>query len=777
MLSSSNMPRISAAGPFACAAALLSLIPAIARADAFYVTDSTQDVITRINRIGFTTSFPAGPSGLVEPQQVVLDAAGNAFVADSGLGKVMRFPADGSTPVQEGNDVPGVNALAFSPSGVLHVCSGTDDTIRKLSGNTFQMVATVTANAVLRSIAFDTNGDLYAADNAGSRIFKITPAGGQSVYSTAVSQPFAVAFDTAGKLHVTDAMDGGRIATFTGNGNNSRLVIGNLGSPRGLAFDKGNIAHYLTASGDLRRVNGSATAPVAEGLGTVQLLTARGPSVTAVAHTGTVVTSEPIKTLAPPAIGNGQLAFKGVFTTGGNVTAANSLGLFRSQMDGEIDVLARKSFPAPGMTVGQVVPILNAFGDPILNNSGRVAFIGTLRAGVGNVTSADSIAVFSDFDGGQLRPVLRRNQNNLGNNLDPAVKFTAFKQLVLPDDSGPAVIATMSGPGVTSATATGLWSLNSAGELSLLLRSGTLIMAGGKERKVGAITMFTPTPMSLGQSRHFGENQTFVLSLKFTDGFPAIVRVKPGMAPEVLAERFADVGAAVPEAKLNSFGSPAVAANGDIAFRALLAVLPNVVTAATAPVILTRAATNAKVVRQGESEPDVQGAFFASIGDPVYSASGTLAFFGKLRPGLGSVTTTNAAGLWQDLDSGLHNVVRQSDPAAGIPGAVKFTAFKQFVLPATGGVVFIATISGDGITAANNLGIWANDGAGATDVLLRKGDKLTVDGKMRTVIGFKIFQTAIGVAGQSRSFEDSGAVACHVTFSDLTQAVLLIRRP
>jgi hypothetical protein len=625
------------------------------------------------------------------------------------------------------------------------------------------------------------------ADNADSHIYKVTEAGTFTPYTSAVTQPVAVAFNTAGALYVSDAGQSGRIVSFRGNGNSTSTLISNLGGVRGLAFDTANTAYYVTDAGELRKVTGSnTTEPIAGNLGNVQLLTARAASVADIAYKGKLVTvannaEAPISTLTPAAIGAGQLAFKGVLTVGGTVSAANALALFRANALGDLQIAARKSFPAPGMQAPpgtNVVPILNNFGDPIMNNAGRFAFTGTLLAGVGGITSANSIAIFSDYDGGALRPVLQKGQASLGNGLDPAVKFVAFRQLVLPDDAGPAVIATMAGPGVIASTATGLWAVDISGNLSLVLRAGTSIDFGnGKVRKIASLGMFTPTPLSLGQARHFGNNHTFVLTAKFSDGFAAILRVKPGSNPEVLVTKGGEVGNAVPGAKIGTFGSPAMAENGDFAYRAVMLPLANVVTAATAPIIFAYATENTRVARVGDSEPDIQGAIFSSVSDPVMSTDGGLAFLGKLKPSFGPVTTATSAGLWQDIGAGFHNAVRQGSSAPDVPGSTTFTAFKQFVLPATGGVAFTALIAGSGITTANNVGIWANDGFGATDLLLRKGDKITVGGKSRTVTSFKVFTPALGVTGQSRNFDEAGTITVYAKFSDLSQAVLAVRRP
>ena len=113
-MSKSFIPRL------ARAAAVFVLTSTIAQADVFYVTDSVADVITRINQAGAKTSYPEPPTGLLEPQQVVIDAAGNSFVADSALGKVMLIPPGGGTATPFGNDVAGAICLAFAPNGVLH---------------------------------------------------------------------------------------------------------------------------------------------------------------------------------------------------------------------------------------------------------------------------------------------------------------------------------------------------------------------------------------------------------------------------------------------------------------------------------------------------------------------------------------------------------------------------------------------------------------------------------------------------------------------------------
>ena len=233
---------------------LMGLVGSLSsRADVFLVPDPTADRIARVNSAGVVTN--AVSTGLNTPEQVALDADGDFFVADSALGSVLEFPAAGGGPNPVGDAVPGVTTLAFDANGVLHVGLPGDGTIRKLNGGTFQIVATL-AGASPRSIAFAPGGNLFVADSVGNRIFEVTPAGGSSVFATDVTAPFAVAFDAKGSLHVTDTQKGGRILTFAGNSGNPKDVQTGLGTVRGLAFDRSDVAHYLTGAGELRKVTG-----------------------------------------------------------------------------------------------------------------------------------------------------------------------------------------------------------------------------------------------------------------------------------------------------------------------------------------------------------------------------------------------------------------------------------------------------------------------------------------------------------------------------------------
>ena len=103
-------------------------------------------------------------------------------------------------------------------------------------------------------LAFDSVGNLYAADGGGQTIFKFAPNGARTVFVgpsafVAGHYPFGLAFDSSGDLFVsTDcfasdvcAPGSDTILKFTPGGAESTCATG-LTNPRGLAFDSlGNL--------------------------------------------------------------------------------------------------------------------------------------------------------------------------------------------------------------------------------------------------------------------------------------------------------------------------------------------------------------------------------------------------------------------------------------------------------------------------------------------------------------------------------------------------------
>ncbi len=89
-----------------------------------------------------------------------------------------------------------------------------------------------------------------------------------------------------------------------------------------------------------------------------------------------------------------------------------------------------------------------------------------------------------------------------------------------------------------------------------------------------------------------------------------------------------------------------------------------------------------------------------------------------------------------------------------------------------GGTIFLATLTGTGVTAANNAAIFAVDDTGTLQLIVRTGDQL--NGKTITALAFLPAEltTNLAVAGQGRGFSGStGDLIYNATFSDKSTAI------
>jgi len=131
--------------------------------------------------------------------------------------------------------------LPAAPGANLYVGNASDDTIEQFTpGGVGSVFANTGLNAT-KGLAFDSAGNLYAA-NGDNTIEKFTPGGVGSVFaSTGLNHPTGLAFDSAGNLYAANRT-GGTIEKFTPGGVGSVFASTGLSFPQGLAFDSaGNL--------------------------------------------------------------------------------------------------------------------------------------------------------------------------------------------------------------------------------------------------------------------------------------------------------------------------------------------------------------------------------------------------------------------------------------------------------------------------------------------------------------------------------------------------------
>jgi hypothetical protein len=111
----------------------------------------------------------------------------------------------------------------------------------------------------------------------------------------------------------------------------------------------------------------------------------------------------------------------------------------------------------------------------------------------------------------------------------PGARFATFAQIVYPDESGIAFIATLAtGSGaITTSNNTGLWSSPAPGESPVLVvRTGDSFHVGGVAKTVSAIGIFSPAANTAGAGRGADPFGNLVFRLTFTDNTSGIFGFK-----------------------------------------------------------------------------------------------------------------------------------------------------------------------------------------------------------------------------------------------------------
>lgn len=176
------------------------------------------------------------------------------------------------------------------------------------------------------------------------------------------------------------------------------------------------------------------------------------------------------------------------------------------------------------------------------------------------------------------------------------------------------------------------------------------------------------------------------------------------------------------------------------------------------------------IAKAGDKVPGLGNAFFASLYDPLIRG-GHLGFPALL----GGVPASKRSALFNGIAGNIRLVAQTGTPAPDVTGAPleggpTFSSFNGYEI--SGAItVFQAKIAGSGVTSANNNGIWIQDSAGMTHLVLRTGQ--TIDGHI--VQKIVTFMPGNGSPGQERGWlhdnEGPEALAL-VMFTDGGEAIV-----
>ncbi len=280
-----------------------------------FIADEGDNVIREVNHatgvittvVGNGTAGFSGDGGqataaeLNQPQSIVVDAAGDLFIADSNNHRIREVNhATGVITTVAGNGTSGYNgdniaataaeieipqSIALDAAGDLFIADNIGDRIREVNATT-KIITTIAGNGIggyngdgaqataselqlPKGVAVDSAGDVFIADEVNNRIREVNSTtgvistvvgngiqgysgdGGQAT-AAELNYPDGIALDSTGDLFISDSNNGrirevnsatGVITTFIGNsgqgstGNGGPASAAKVSGPAGLSID------------------------------------------------------------------------------------------------------------------------------------------------------------------------------------------------------------------------------------------------------------------------------------------------------------------------------------------------------------------------------------------------------------------------------------------------------------------------------------------------------------------------------------------------------------
>ncbi|HEY3128886.1 MAG TPA: hypothetical protein VGL91_05470 [Acidobacteriota bacterium] len=309
-------------GPATSAQIALPSALAIDRFGNLYIAEWGNGIIRKVTPAGVistagriaTTSVPLG---------LAVDFGGNVYVAESGFNRVIKLSPEGASKVVAGTGVGGFSgdggpatsaqlsgpkAVIVDAAGNLYIADSGNNRIREVSAdgriNTLVVVETPPFSDTIHALALDGSGNLYFAIRtvvnkltalgivravAGSEDAAVSFADGVPATSTRLGNPVSIAADSAGNLYIADLFyqkvrkvtADGIINTVAGNPDVTG-ISGLLKGPRGLVLDAaGNLYFAEVGANQVRRVTPDGVISSVAGNGTGGFMGDGGPATAA----------------------------------------------------------------------------------------------------------------------------------------------------------------------------------------------------------------------------------------------------------------------------------------------------------------------------------------------------------------------------------------------------------------------------------------------------------------------------------------------------------------
>ena len=194
----------------------------------------------------------------------------------------------------------------------------------------------------------------------------------------------------------------------------------------------------------------------------------------------------------------------------GLINSGNNSGIWHS----ETGLLVRTGDDAPGIPNGRFATL----SDPVFNNNEAIAFRGTVKTGAPGITGANAAGIWATDANRVLRMVARARTQAPG--CPAGAVFASFSKIALPDQGGVVILGNLAGA-VVGSNNQGIWAVDSAGELKLIIRKGDTQKINGVAKVVSGLSLFAPSRFA-GNPGSYNSPGDLIFKVRFTDGTETI---------------------------------------------------------------------------------------------------------------------------------------------------------------------------------------------------------------------------------------------------------------
>lgn len=471
---------------------------------------------------------------------------------------------------------------------------------------------------------------------------------------------------------------------------------------------------------------------------------------------------------------DGSLVFPGNLVLSGSapvVTAADSSGIWKSG-GGNIALIARTGTTVPNI-VGASFATLPEL--PAISAEGEASFLASLNVG-GAVTSSNDTGIWSELGGSGLSLLAREDDDVAAL---PGVKIGKFA-------SGAYATATT---GPTTGEAAFSVTFKGSNTKTAILR--TSVSGGGIATSVvahegtpapGTTANFANVAGGYSDPGRMDAQGNFVFAAITTPGSKEGIWFQPvtGGAP-VKVVYAGDTAPGTDEATFSRIKMPSMGSNGVIAFRASLTATGDNSSNTRNDGIWRVDASDMSgfqcILRRGDDSTVVSNLPADSLVGNPWSGWLNANNRGAWKAWLDFTNplVSDVHAIYTDLSGVMQLAMQQGGAAPGAGGAV-FASFDNPVLGGSNQFAIVATLSGAGVTTANNQGLWKSSvNGGPLSLVLRKGESVPTSEGTKVVEKIDLpSSNQTDRRWEQPVMDDAGRILIYVTFTDGSTSQIIV---